>query len=55
MLKDRIEKSVQVKQKDKKEKEAQKKGEEKVPFQYSNELEISVYKNDELVEKYENK
>lgn len=55
MLKNLIEKSVQLKEKEKKEKEAQKRGEEKVPFQYSNELEISVYKNDELVEKYENK
>lgn len=55
MLKDLIERSVQIKEQEKKEEEAKKKGEEKVPFQYSNELEISVYRNNELVEKYENK
>ena len=54
MLKNLIERSVQIKEQEEREEEAKKKGEEKVPFQYGGDLEISVYKNGELVEMHKN-
>jgi len=55
MLKNLIEKSVSIKVEEEKDKARQKKGEDKAPFQYDNELEILVYKRDKLVETYKNK
>lgn len=54
MLKSLIENSVQLKQRKIREEKEKEKGDE-VPFQYNNELEITVKKSDEVVRKFNHK